>query len=173
MLKPIEGQPDLFRDDETSRIINIRDFGALDRLFPFDRWEPQERPIRPPAGESWILRQWSILMHPWPEVISPSLTVMFEVNACRGVEIPLFEAARPLARPENAAIEARIEALEKALGLRGRGATTFQSPAGRFLTHSNHEIAVRVKGPADDFTLLREMTKVFSLRLEGLCRLPS
>lgn len=169
MLQPIESHPGLFRDSETSQIINLRDFGALDRLFPFDRWEPKEHPIRLRAGESWILRQWSILMHPWPEVISPALTVVFEINQRCIAEIPLFEAARPVARPENDAIKARIEALEKALGLRGRGATTFQCPIGRLL-NQNHHVNVRVTGPADDFTLLREMTKVFSLRVEGLRR---
>jgi hypothetical protein len=110
-------------------------------------------------------------MHPWHEVISPNLLVRFEINDCIVAHIPLFEAARPLARPETVALEDRVKALEEALGVKPALRATEFPGIGRLIRHQMH-VSVRVEGPADDFMMLREMTKVFSLRLEGLERAP-
>lgn len=169
MLNPIPDQPDLFRDTDTGQILHTRDFTPLDRVYPFDRWTTKEDLSLPYSTR--ILQRWSILMHPWPEVISPNLLVRFEINDCTVAHIPLFEAARPLARPETVAIEKRIRALEEACYVEpARQATEFPG-IGRLIRHQTH-VGVRVEGPADDFMMLREMTKVFSLRLEGLERAP-
>jgi hypothetical protein len=146
-------------------MVNMRDFRSFDQLFAFDHRGLKDL-VRPRVGWSWILERWSILMHPWPEVISAGLTVQFIVNDLILFDIPLFETARPLANSENADIEKRLGALEEAMKIvPPRRATEFQAPGVLF--SNQHEIEVRVCGPLDDFVRLREMTKVFSLRLEG------
>ncbi len=111
-LTPILDHPHLYRNTATGAVVNMHEYGPMDVTYPWSNGNVQLR-----AGEYWILENWSVVLHPFPEVIHPSITVMFAVNDLIWSEVPLFTIAEPLAGSE--AFEHRAKRLEEALGKAG------------------------------------------------------
>jgi len=174
----IEGQPNLYRCTDSGVAINLRDYCTLDKLFSFDRWELKD-PIRPPAGEAWILKQWSVVMHPWPKVVPTTINIKLIVNGLILEDIPLLRIAEPLERKEDAVLREQIKDIEERLAQlesHPRHLVQEQTCIKWRLLNQNHHLRACIyantpKG-GDDFIVLREMTNTFELRLRGLRRPP-
>lgn len=174
MLVPIKGQPDLLKNTDTGQVWNIRDFSPWEMTAPVDRRCLADL-LRPGAGETWALQHWAIVLHPWPEVIPPSLTATLEVApdtpGLVAQEIPLFRIAEPLERKTDFLLEQRLAAVEEALGIapegRNRGGRLSDTLSGSRLIHQNQCVRVQINGPSDDLGPLYERTSHFLLRLAG------
>ena len=181
MLNPIEGCPSLYRDTDTGNVVNMRDFKPMDKTWP---WPNVDIVLQ--AGESWILRNWSVVIHPFPEVIPPDIKVRFAVNSLIWSEVPLFTIAEPLASSE--AFEQRAKRLEAALGkadIEGRALNTekiadamldmfHRNEAGRLPDrYLNNPITVEIKtkGPPEAMSTVYN-TEHFLVRLQGMRRPP-
>ena len=115
MLKPVTGHPKKFIDSITGQIIEVREYRAFEYTFRFIGFSTQQ--VKP-LDEEWILKSWSVLLHPWPEVIPTSILVELLINGITEVKAPLFSVAEPLARPEDQELRDRIEAVEKYLKMK-------------------------------------------------------
>jgi hypothetical protein len=175
MLKPILGKPGMFQDQTTKKVINVADLKVLDRTFKMFR----ELFVQPEPGVSWVVWEWYLLMHPWPEVIPSSLTVEFSVNQLIAAEAPLFSVAKPLARPEDedlrerlAALEERIEALEGAEKPRVKKPLPPSSFLRGVIIGRDSEIHIRIVGPDTDYEQLHKGLQSFDLQLQGVRKGP-
>jgi hypothetical protein len=169
-LVPIYSQPGLCQDSDTGQIINMRDFTAWEETAQFQRNRTLLRRLRCTVGEMRLLEHWAVVLHPWHEVIPPSLTVDLIVNDLILVrDMPLFRIAEPLKRSADCDLERRLLKLEAAMNL----GSDDRNPSGKLRTltlNQNHSLDARINGPADDLAPLMEMTKHFMLRLQGTRR---
>jgi hypothetical protein len=160
---------ELWRSDDTGMLMNPKDFSVWEKtaeLRKGDRYFPH---ISPAAGECFLLMRWAVVLHPWSEVIPPSLNVDLIVNDFILIkEMPLFSIAEPLKRSKDCDIERRITKIEKQLGL-----SKAKNPSGFLgaqLINQNHKIQARINGPSDDLAPIMEMTKHCLLHLSGFHR---
>jgi len=174
MLLPIKDLPHLFQDSATASVINMSDFRTFE--IQTDLRKKRTAVLRPVPGEVWILEQWSILIHPWHEVIPPSITVRLEANELiLADKIPLFRLAEPLQRSADRDLEKRVAALEVKLEVvpTYEPSWGYQFPLHNTLINQNHNIQVHIDGPADELMMLFEHTKHFLLCLRGKARPPA
>ena len=171
VLVPIEGLGGHFRDTETGQIIDVRGHMVLDRTFPFKGRTLRDR-VRLQSGDKWALKEWSILIHPWPKTISTQLTVQLKINYGILADVPLFAIAEPLARPEDEELRKRLDVIEKQLNI-GKP----KKPTGKLSNilldaEYNPFLEAEVQGSHTVFTSLYEKVEVFELRLCGLMKEP-
>lgn len=168
MIIPLEGQPSLFKDIDTGQIGNYRDFGPFE--ITADLRRKQSVSFRTAPGEVWILDRVSVIVHPWHEVIDPSIKVDVLVNCYLWLEgVPLYRIAEPLGR---SGLEERIAKIEERLGIvpppSGLSVPAFRKQ----LVNQNHCLQVKITGSADELMMLSERTRHFLLCLRGLRRAP-
>jgi len=112
MLKSIIGHPEKFVDTATGKIFDVRNYRAFVYTSRFIGFSTQQ--IKP-IDEDWLLKSWSILIHPWPKVIPPSILVELVIDGRTEADAPLFSVAEPLTRSDDQGLRDRIEAIEKKL----------------------------------------------------------
>lgn len=164
--RPIEGQLGLYQDTDTGQIVNVQDFKMFERAEPFPRGNHLS--FVTSEFETWVLDHWSIVLHPWHEVIDPALSVSLTIQARTIVsDVPLFRLAEPLARSEKSDLEKRIELLEKAAMVR-----PVKKPVWRISTvvQPMSKVDVRISGSSDALGHLHEMTKHFLVSFHGIRR---
>lgn len=193
-LEQLKDHPGIMRDSATGVYLNIRDFRALDFTIPFVG--DTTKIAQPAQDEVWILKSWSVLIHPWPKVISTSLIVRLQVNDVTLADVPLFAVARPLAQPDDQDIRERLAIVEKKLEdlIAAEAQVKGREPLKRIpapeeqtntlsdvLMNRNHQAwATMVSGPTnpnplyslEEFFSLIGPPKTFELRLCGLKREP-
>jgi len=109
-------------------------------------------------------------LHPWHEVIPPSLTVNLQINDFIMIrDMPLFRIAQPLKRSADSDLEKRLAKIEEAMQIKNTIPSS-NKLAQIQVINQNHTITSRINGPADDLGPLMEMTKHFLLSLRGLRR---
>jgi len=185
-LRPIEGQPGYFVDTATNRVYNINKFQVLDRTFSFKRSKYLE--LQPPPGETWAIQSFSVVVHPWPETISPSLIVELAISNSVEAQKPLFTIAEPLARPEDEGLRKRLEEVEEQLKhveIRLSEAEARLSEGKPYTLEAPREpvekkwhrivrdkdcVKVEIKDPLSSNDFIYEQAEVFELRLRGLKR---
>jgi hypothetical protein len=179
-LRPNPNHPDLYQHTDTGQIFNMRDFHPWELTSQFQRNREIAHRLRVSSGETRLLERWAVVLHPWHEVIPPSLTVDLIINDLMIVHaMPLFRIAEPLKRSSDCDLERRLLKLEEVVRLtaqRGDGVVPTlgehngRNPSGKLDTqvlNQHHELWARINGPSDDFGPLMEMTKHFMLRLQG------
>ncbi len=161
-LLPIEGHRGLYRTPDTGQVLNERDFKPWSVLHEISKSGSNIFPCQ----ARYILRRWSILLHPWPELISPSLVVSLCFAERYYIEkMPLLIIAEPMRRSEDDDLVRRIEALEEALKIKPK-----QSPHDMddLFVQNRIEGSVRIEGPSDALGHLMERLKYCRLQLNGL-----
>ena len=164
-MRPIEGQPGMFQDTDTGHVLHAKDFKLFEKTWQIPRGRSLS--FVTPEHETWVTDRWSILLHPWHEVIDPSLTVSLDVqHKVLAKDIPLFRLAEPLHRSEKSDLEKRLEKVEKALQMPVR------PPVWRLSTtiYPMSLVRLHIDGSSDALGQLQEMTKHFLLSLHGVCR---
>lgn len=166
-VEPIFSQPGLYRDTDSGQVLSAREYRPFEISADLHRKRVSDR-LKPQPGESWWVKRWSIVIHPWHEVIPPSITVDLVVNELLLVrDMPLFRVAEPLRRSKDDDLLQRIARLEAKLGV----AEDLDAVRGiSQLINQNHEVCAKLHGSADELSPLFEMTKHFMLSLQGLSR---
>lgn len=167
MLRLVEGYTHLYRCTETNRIINLNDF------YPFEvtanmRGKRQSDSVVLADNERWIMQHWSVVLHPWVEVIPPSITVSLEVQNRELVRnMPLFRVAEPLKRSADSDLEKRLARIEAHMGLVADGRTDGGKLDMEYVPCAC-TLRAELDGSADDLGSLFEHTQHFLLCVRGL-----
>jgi len=116
-----------------------------------------------PSQRYFVIENVEMLLHPWPELIQPSLNVSVEFYTELVLsEQPLMSLARPMTEP-NPELDERIRKLEAEVEKLKNNNT---EPARHFLL-PNAQIKVRLYGDADALTIQMEMLKHCRCRVAG------
>lgn len=121
-MKPIDGSPGMFRDTNTDRVFNIRDFAAFEELVVLEDHQRFITLDLNPGGKKYsvvVMEGWGIGINPWPEEGTEAFKIFMdtqvkvmadgwkEVDSC-----PLERVAVPVGSP-TAELRHRVEVLEK------------------------------------------------------------
>ena len=136
-------------------------------LIDFDRCSPgAAHGFAVPSQRIFVVDTIEVLMHPWPELIYPSLEL--EVTLYDEIALdryPLLSIAKPMVQPppELAELEERVRQLEEEIETLKNGGT---ETAKHYLL-PNAGIHVQIRGDADELTLQMEMLKHCRCRVSG------
>jgi hypothetical protein len=145
-------------------------YTVLNRTFPLFEGRRLREYVRPWPRQIWLLKSWSVLIHPWNRTIPTSLKIRLIKNQYLESEVPLFTVAEPIERPIVKEFRERLSAIEQKLGID----TPYEAPAGKLHLPLRHdeELYVEIIGPEEDFEPIYSRARIFELHLCGLKMTP-